>query len=139
MSAFLFMNAADQKLQALQVSYYIKAGSFPISQYIVGLLPEASSSLVAIERFSWWFHIVGVLAFLNYLPISKHLHILLAFPNTYFTRLEPKGKFSNMESVTAEVKAVNVERIPTVFVGDEAFVETIDLENFKNAVEKHFL
>lgn len=112
MSAFLFMNAADQKLQALQVSYYIKAGSFPISQYIVGLLPEASSSLVAIERFSWWFHIVGVLAFLNYLPISKHLHILLAFPNTYFTRLEPKGKFSNMESVTAEVKAMLDPSLP---------------------------
>lgn len=112
MSAFLFMNAADQKLQALQVGNYINAGSFPISQYLVGLLPEASSSLIAIERFSWWFHIVGVLAFLNYLPISKHLHILLAFPNTYFTRLEPKGKFSNMESVTAEVKAMLDPSLP---------------------------
>lgn len=112
MTAFLMMNAADQKLQELQINHYIQAGSFPISQYLVGLLPETSSSLIAIERFSWWFHIIGVLAFLNYLPISKHLHILLAFPNTYFTRLEPKGKFSNMESVTAEVKAMLDPTLP---------------------------
>lgn len=112
MTAFLMMNAADQKLQDLQINHYIQAGSFPISQYLVGLLPETSSSLIAIERFSWWFHIIGVLAFLNYLPISKHLHILLAFPNTYFTRLEPKGKFSNMESVTAEVKAMLDPTLP---------------------------
>lgn len=112
MTAFLMMNAADQKLQDLQINNYIQAGSFPISQYLVGLLPETSSSLIAIERFSWWFHIIGVLAFLNYLPISKHLHILLAFPNTYFTRLEPKGKFSNMESVTAEVKAMLDPTLP---------------------------
>lgn len=113
MTAFLFMNAADQKLQALQADHYIAAGSFPISQYLVGLLPDAMNSLIAIERFCWWFHIIGVLAFLNYLPISKHLHILLAFPNTYFSRLEPKGKFENMESVTAEVKAMLDPSLPT--------------------------
>lgn len=112
MTAFLFMNAADQKLQALQADHYIAAGSFPISQYLVGLLPDAMNSLIAIERFCWWFHIIGVLAFLNYLPISKHLHILLAFPNTYFSRLEPKGKFENMESVTAEVKAMLDPSLP---------------------------
>ena len=112
MTAFLFMNAADQKLQALQADHYIAAGSFPISQYLVGLLPIAMNSLIAIERFCWWFHIIGVLAFLNYLPISKHLHILLAFPNTYFSRLEPKGKFENMESVTAEVKAMLDPSLP---------------------------
>lgn len=112
MTAFLFMNTADQKLQALQADHYIAAGSFPISQYLVGLLPDAMNSLIAIERFCWWFHIIGVLAFLNYLPISKHLHILLAFPNTYFSRLEPKGKFENMESVTAEVKAMLDPSLP---------------------------
>jgi len=112
MTAFLFMNAADQKLQALQADHYIAAGSFPISQYLVGLLPDAMNSLIPIERFCWWFHIIGVLAFLNYLPISKHLHILLAFPNTYFSRLEPKGKFENMESVTAEVKAMLDPSLP---------------------------
>ncbi|MGN0003262.1 MAG: 4Fe-4S dicluster domain-containing protein [Sphingobacterium composti] len=112
MSAFLFMNAADLKLQSLPAEHYTPAGSFPISQYLVTLLPETISSLILIERFSWWFHIVGVLAFMNYLPISKHLHILLAFPNTYFSNLDPKGKFENMESVTAEVKAMLDPSLP---------------------------
>src|SRR5690606_7511579 len=112
MTAFLVMNAADYKLQQLGADHYSTAGSFPISQYIVGILPETVSSLVFIERFAWWFHIIGVLAFLNYLPISKHLHIILAFPNTYFSNLEPKGKFNNMESVTAEVKAMLDPSLP---------------------------
>lgn len=106
MAAFLIMNAADQKLQALGAPNYIQAGSFPISSYLVGLLPNEIESLIFIERFAWWFHILGVLAFLNYLPLSKHLHILLAFPNTYFSNLNPKGKFENMSSVTQEVKAM---------------------------------
>lgn len=106
MSAFLIMNAADQKLQILGVQGYVEAGSFPVSSWLVGILPTDSGSLILIERFAWWFHIIGVLAFLNYLPYSKHLHILLAFPNTYFSNLNPKGKFTNMESVTNEVKAM---------------------------------
>jgi heterodisulfide reductase subunit C len=106
MTAFLTMNAADQKLQALGAPHYIQAGSFPISQWLVGLLPNEVNSLIFIERFAWWFHIIGVFAFLNYLPYSKHLHILLAFPNTYFSNLNPKGQFSNMDSVTNEVKAM---------------------------------
>jgi len=112
MTAFLVMNAADHKLQLLQTEKYTIAGSFPISQYIAGLLPDNISSLILVERFSWWFHIIGVLAFLNYLPISKHLHIILAFPNTYFSNLEPKGKFNNMESVTAEVKLMLDPSLP---------------------------
>jgi len=112
MTAFLFMNAADQKLQLLKPENYTAAGSFPISQYLVGLLPETVSSLIFVERFSWWFHIVGVLAFLNYLPLSKHLHIILAFPNTYFSNLAPKGKFNNMESVMAEVKSMLDPSLP---------------------------
>jgi heterodisulfide reductase subunit C len=106
MSAFLLMNAADAKLQALGSSHYVTAGSFPVSQWLQGLLPASESSLVAIERGCWWFHILGILAFLNYLPYSKHFHILLAFPNTYFTNMDPKGKFTNMQSVTNEVKAM---------------------------------
>lgn len=106
MSAFLLMNAADYKLQSLDQSHYIVAGSFPISSYIAPWLPAVPESLVLIERSSWWFHIIGVLAFLNYLPISKHLHIMLAFPNTYFSTLDPKGKFENLASVTAEVQAM---------------------------------
>jgi heterodisulfide reductase subunit C len=64
----------------------------------------STESLIFIERFCWWFHIVGIFIFLNYLPYSKHFHIMLAFPNTYFSNLEKKGKFTNMESVTNEVK-----------------------------------
>lgn len=112
MTAFIIMNAADQKLQSLQAEHYISAGSFPISQYIVGILPESIESLIMLERFSWWFHIIGIFAFLNYLPISKHLHIILAFPNTYFSNLEPKGKFHNMDSVTAEVKSMLDPSLP---------------------------
>ncbi|MCD0488244.1 4Fe-4S dicluster domain-containing protein [Pedobacter sp. MC2016-14] len=106
MSAFLLMNAADAKLQAMGAHHYITAGAFPVSQYLGGLLPDTESSLIVIERACWWFHIVGIFAFLNYLPYSKHFHILFAFPNTYFANLEPKGEFTNMQSVTNEVKAM---------------------------------
>lgn len=104
MSAFLLMNAADFKLQSL--GHYPVAGVFPISQWFLDILPNDTPTLVLIERSAWWVHIVGVLAFLNYLPYSKHLHILLAFPNTYFANLKPKGEFNNMNSVTNEVKAM---------------------------------
>lgn len=106
MSAFLFMNAADAKLQALGATHYTAAGAFPISAWLQALLPNQVSTLIFIERFCWWFHIVGIFGFLNYLPYSKHFHIMLAFPNTYFSNLEAKGKFTNMESVTNEVKAM---------------------------------
>lgn len=106
MTAFLTMNAADAKLQALGAAHYIEAGAFPISTWLQNLLPNNASSLIFIERFCWWFHIVGIFAFLNYLPYSKHFHIMLAFPNTYFSKLTPKGQFSNMNSVTNEVKAM---------------------------------
>lgn len=106
MTAFLTMNAADLKLQMAGSAHYFAAGSFPVSAHLTGLLPDAESALIGIERACWWFHIIGILAFLNYLPYSKHLHIMLAFPNTYFSNLNPKGKFSNMESVTNEVKAM---------------------------------
>jgi heterodisulfide reductase subunit C len=106
MTAFLMMNAADLKLQVLGSAHYTTAGAFPISQYLINLLPSSESALIAIERGCWWFHIIGILAFLNYLPYSKHFHILFAFPNTYFSNLEPKGEFTNMASVTNEVKAM---------------------------------
>jgi len=106
MSAFLFMNAADAKLQLLGAHHYVNAGSFPVSQYLHHLLPDTESGLILVERGCWWFHIIGIFAFLNYLPYSKHFHILFAFPNTYFSNLEPKGEFTNMQSVTNEVKAM---------------------------------
>jgi len=106
MTAFLLMNAADAKLQTMGAGHYTVGGAFPISQFLQGMLPESESSLIAIERGCWWFHIIGIFAFLNYLPYSKHFHIMLAFPNTYFSYLKPKGEFSNMQSVTNEVKAM---------------------------------
>ena len=98
MSLFLIMNATDNHFQNLNVGN-------PISQYIASLFQESSITLVnSIERTAWWLHIVGILVFLNYLYYSKHLHILLAFPNTYFANLKPKGQFTNLEAVTNEVK-----------------------------------
>lgn len=105
MSLFLIMNAADARLQHLGYSHFTEAGAFPISQYIEPLFDGMSAAMVAlIERIAWWLHITGILIFLNYLYFSKHLHILLAFPNTYFVDLNPKGKFDNLASVTNEVK-----------------------------------
>ena len=106
MIAFLTMNAADYKLQQLGAAHYTSAGSFPISGVLANILPSSETSLIAIERGCWWFHIIGILAFLNYLPYSKHFHILLAFPNTYYSKLSLKGEFTNMSSVTNEVKAM---------------------------------
>lgn len=106
MTAFLLMNAADQKLQQLGAAHYINAGTFPVSGLLLALLPDSESSLLLIERFCWWFHIIGIFGFLNYLPYSKHFHIIMAFPNTWYSNLEPKGKFSNMASVSNEVKAM---------------------------------
>jgi heterodisulfide reductase subunit C len=106
MTAFLTMNAADYKLQLLHFEHYIKAGSFPVSSLIAPILPDSAASLAMLERGCWWFHIIGILAFLNYLPYSKHFHILLAFPNVYYSNLNTKGKFTNMASVTNEVKAM---------------------------------
>ena len=111
MSAFLIMNAADLSLQKLAhiESYlqlkYPNTGNFLISGMLSSLMQGISiSNLILIERFCWWFHIIGIFGFLNYLVISKHLHIILAFPNTYFGSIKPKGQFNNMSSVTNEVK-----------------------------------
>lgn len=106
MSAFLFMNASDYKLQLAGAAHYIQAGSFPISSFLLPVLPDSETALIAIERFCWWFHIIGIFAFLNYLPYSKHFHIILAFPNTYYSNLKPKGELNNMASVSNEVKAM---------------------------------
>ncbi|MGI9551816.1 MAG: 4Fe-4S dicluster domain-containing protein [Aurantibacter sp.] len=105
MVLFLTMNASDLRLQQLGVDHYTQAGSFPVSQFIAPFFDGMSvTSLIALERTAWWLHIVGILCFLNYLYYSKHLHILLAFPNTYFGKVGPKGRFDNLEAVTNEVK-----------------------------------
>lgn len=118
MFAFLSMNATDSLLQdraaALAasgqaipeaLSHYIAAGSFPVSGWLKPLYSGMSDSgLILTERFMWWFHIVGILAFLVYVPYSKHFHIFMAFPNTWYSKLEPKGQVENLEAVTNEVK-----------------------------------
>jgi heterodisulfide reductase subunit C len=105
MTAFLTMNGADSVLQSRSYGHYVAAGSFPVSAGITGWLSGMSSeTLMMIERICWWFHIVGILAFLNYLPYSKHFHILLAFPNTWYSNLEKKGKFNEMKNVSREVQ-----------------------------------
>lgn len=105
MLLFLTMNAADYHLQQAGAAHYAQVGSFPISQYIAALFSGMSeNAVIIIERTAWWMHILGILFFLNYLYYSKHLHILLAFPNTYFGKLTPKGKFPNNQTVTNEVK-----------------------------------
>ncbi|MFM2214412.1 MAG: putative iron-sulfur-binding oxidoreductase FadF [Bacteroidota bacterium] len=98
MSLFLIMNATDLHFQMMN------SGNI-ISQYITPLFYDFDITTVEIiERATWWLHIVGILLFLNYLYYSKHLHILLAFPNTFYADLNAKGKFDNLESVTKEVK-----------------------------------
>ncbi|MGB2758992.1 MAG: (Fe-S)-binding protein [Maribacter stanieri] len=105
MLLFLTMNAADYQLQQMGADHYVAAGSFPISTFIAPIFENVSvSTLIIIERTAWWAHIAGILFFLNYLYYSKHLHILLAFPNTYYGRLTPKGQFKNLQSVTDEVR-----------------------------------
>jgi hypothetical protein len=105
MALFLIMNGADLQLQLNGADHYAQAGTFPISQFLLPIFDGLSTStLIIIERTAWWLHIVGILIFLNYLYYSKHLHILLAFPNTYFAKLSPKGEFNNLEAVTNEVK-----------------------------------
>ena len=107
MSLFLLMNASDLHLQNIPggFSHFIKAGSFPISQFIEPLFNSYSNEMVMLlSEMFWWLHIIGILIFMNYLYFSKHLHILLAFPNTYFADLHPKGQFDNLASVTNEVK-----------------------------------
>ncbi len=96
------MNGADEVLHKSSAGSY----NFAVSSWLGPILFDgmSSESLHIIERIGWWGHITMVFAFLNYLPYSKHFHILLAFPNTFYSNLEKKGRFTNMESVTKEVK-----------------------------------
>jgi ferredoxin len=105
MFLFLTMNAADYYLQGVGAEHYTQAGAFPVSGFISPLFKGMpTETVIMTERIAWWLHIIGILIFMNYLYFSKHLHILLAFPNTYYANLKPKGQFENLESVTNEVK-----------------------------------
>lgn len=117
MSLFLFLNASDTLLQTRGEAHYAAhpTGHFVISQYLQPLLNGMSNeALVMLERGCWWLHIAGIFAFLNYLPYSKHLHIVLAFPNAYYARLKPVGEMENMPSIQKEVLyAMQPELAPT--------------------------
>ncbi len=106
MCCFLTMNASDVVLQGRGEEHYLVTGPFFFSHFLVGALSGIdSSALMVLERFCWWAHIIGVLAFGYYVVWnSKHLHIGMAFLNTYYSKLEPAGKFRNMPEVTKEVK-----------------------------------
>ena len=117
MSLFLFMNAADTLLQARSHPGYAAhpTGDFMISSLLHPLLRDGSDvGLVTLERTAWWLHIVGIFAFLNYLPWSKHLHIVLAFPNAYYARPHDNGRMDNMKDIQQEVLyAMQPELAPT--------------------------
>lgn len=136
MVLFLTMNAADYQLQIRGVAHYAQetgiAGAFPISRAMWPLLDGLGvGTLIIIERIAWWGHILGILFFLNYLYYSKHLHILLAFPNTYFARLKPQGEFDNLEAVTNEVKMMmDPEADPYAVPEEAAAGEPAEVEKF---------
>ncbi|PAC32561.1 (Fe-S)-binding protein [Flectobacillus sp. BAB-3569] len=101
----LSMNAADSVLQSRGVEHYHPVGTFAFSGFLKPIFEGwNTTALIAYERLAWWLHILGILAFAVYVTYSKHLHIFLAFPNTYFSNLEAKGQMANMPSVTQEVK-----------------------------------
>lgn len=106
MLAILSMNAADQLLQ-LRDDHYTPTGRLFFSGFFIPLFQHADTfTLLVIERFAWWFHIVGILGFAVYITYSKHLHIFMAFPSTYYAKLQPKGHINNMPVVTNEVKSM---------------------------------
>ena len=115
MTLFLSMNSADRALQLREYGHYHNVGAFFLSSLVAPMFQNFSSqTLVAIERGAWWLHIAGVFVFLNYLPYSKHLHIILAFPNTYYARLQPQAQMTNMPEIQREVLyAMQPETVPT--------------------------
>ena len=128
MSLFLTMNAADPETHFILSSY--------IKPWFNGL---NENQLATIEHTAWWIHIVGIYAFMNYLPYSKHLHIILAFPNAYYASLEPKGKMHNMESVQNEVLyAMQPELAPSGAAAPDRFgaKDIMDL-SWKNLMDAY--
>lgn len=140
MSLFLFMNGADRALQLNGTEHYHTTGNFILSGMIAPFLQGLSeNSLIVLERSCWWVHIIGILAFLNYLPYSKHLHILLAFPNAYFARQDAMGKMGNMENVQNEVKyMMQPELAPTGEQAPQKFgaKDVLDL-SWKNLLDAY--
>ncbi len=107
MAAILSMNSADQILQSRGIDHYVQTGSLFFSGLLTPLFDNLENgTLIFVERAAWWFHIVGIFAFAIYITYSKHLHIFMAFPNTYYSRLMPQGKLNNMPEITNEVNSM---------------------------------
>ena len=124
MTALFFMNAADQVLQTRGLEHYVHTGPFLFSSVLIPLLKNLPDhTLIFIDHAGWWFHIVGVFVFLNYIPYSKHFHVFLSFPNVYYAKLKPATYISNMEAITNEVK------VAMGVLGEEA-VADVEIERF---------
>jgi len=142
MALFLTLNASDTLLQSKGVEHYTAnpTDNFILSQYLHPVLNGIGiNGLELTERSAWWLHIIGIFAFLNYLPYSKHLHIILAFPNAYYARLEPVGKMENMPSVQHEVLyAMQPELAPTASESSKKFgaKDIMDL-SWKNLMDAY--
>jgi heterodisulfide reductase subunit C len=143
MIAILTMNAADSVLQDMHSAHYTPTGNFLFSQFLKPLFAGWSeSSLIALERGAWWFHIVGILGFAVYVTYSKHLHIALAFPNTYFARLIPKGEMQNMPEITKEVKIMlgveqpDTSEVPPAEIARFGAKDVMDL-SWKNLMDSY--
>ena len=140
MTLFLTMNATDRALQLQGTEHYHNTGSFIFSGLLAPMFSDFSiNTLMVIERTAWWLHIIGILAFLNYLPYSKHLHIMFAFPNAYYTRLNVQGQMTNMENVQNEVKyMMQPELAPTGDVAPMKFgaKDVFDL-SWKNLLDAY--
>lgn len=142
MSLFLIMNATDTLLQKNGAEHYTHnlTGNFIFSSLLHPLFEGLSTSnLIVVERVCWWLHIAGIFAFLNYLPYSKHLHVILAFPNAYFARLEPQGKMKNMPAIQNEVLyAMQPELAPTDAAPPASFgaKDVVDL-SWKNLLDAY--
>lgn len=129
MFALLVMNATD--------NFFQNNSNMPISSYMVSWFDGLDhGQLHYVERTAWWFHIIGILLFLNYLPFSKHFHIILAFPNTYFSNLEAKGRLDNMESVTNEVKMM---LDPSTAVSDAPPPESFGVKDITDLTWKNIM
>jgi len=142
MVLFITLNASDTILQTRGLDHYSAnpTGNFIFSQFVHPLLNGMSNDgLQMIERSCWWLHIAGIYAFLNYLPYSKHLHIILAFPNTWYGKLQPMGKMENMPAVQNEVLyAMQPELAPTTGEPPKKFgaKDIVDL-SWKNLLDAY--
>jgi len=137
------MNGADGLLQKAGAEHYVDTGNLAISSAIFDSLFSGleTSTLLIVERFGWWLHILIVFGFLLYLPISKHLHIILAFPNVYFSKLKSRGEIQNMPAIMTEVKSMmgllpEQEIDPNAELPEFGAKDVFDL-SWKNILDAH--